>query len=119
VRIIYPGMVPVARELWDLGPPGLSPLGRRWKAARREVWRDHERDGVWVAPRWLAWLYRWLPYSVTWHNAPEHRVPQPAAFFLWAITARRWQFAWLPASRRPEYGARFGILALGLRRLVL
>lgn len=67
------------------------------------VMRDWDRDMVWVAPRWLAWLYRHLPQSVVVQNRPEHETPG-GAFFLWSIRAGSWQIAWMPARRRPEVG---------------
>lgn len=35
----------------------------KWTEARHWtiVERDHQADRLWVAPRWIGWLYRWLP----------------------------------------------------------
>jgi hypothetical protein len=90
-----------------------------WRAKRRVVWRDMDRDAVWVAPSWLAWLYRLLPYDLTWRRGPEYDHARLPAFYLFVVHAPTWLLAWLPAARDPRYGARLGILMLGDRRIVL
>jgi hypothetical protein len=73
----------------------------RW----REYGRDLERDLILIAPRWLAWLYRWLPRLFSYHEDDDD-----GTWFLWAVAATRWRIGWLPARRKPEYGALWAIV---------
>lgn len=133
MRVTYPGMREIDQRLWDrptaamdaarfaaaLGglvllttEPGPGPTFGAFRAAHRVVWRGLDRETVWVAPWWLAWLYRLLPYHVSWNNGPDHQQARPA-FYLWHVLAPTWRVAWLPAGRSPDYGARWGVLRYG------
>lgn len=103
----YPGTQLVARELWE--DELLKPLRKTHR-----VWAlDWDRECLYIAPRWIAWLYRWLPYHFSWQNTPEQRCAQAAPYYLWHIMAMRWHLGLVPASRQPEYQARWGVLRWG------
>jgi hypothetical protein len=123
----FPGMLPVDGLLWQRRPLNAWSAGpsRAWLKSRpipvevlqrtyRIVRKEYDRDLLWVAPRWIAWLYRWLPYRISWH-----RRPQEGAYPLWAVTAPKWRVAWLPAARDPRYGAHWGVLCIGRWRIKL
>lgn len=89
------------------------------------VYRDVDRDISYLAPRWIAWLYRRLPHHLGWHGGSEFDAQRPA-YFLWSIQATRWMLAWLPSRRCTAYRAAgmldahsLGILALNDRRVVI
>jgi len=90
-----------------------------WMARRRLVWRDFDRGVVWVAPQWIAWLYCLLPYEVSWRQGPFYDAQRVAPFYAWAIHAPTWFLAWLPARRKPAYGARWGVLRFNERAVIL
>lgn len=95
MRIRYPltVMVPGEYRRWATSSLAMETQGwRRWGA-------DWERDVDYYAPRWVAWLYRWLPVSIVWLNQPEHQKAQEGAYFLWQVLASRWCLGWLPAAR--------------------
>lgn len=66
-----------------------------------EVFREADKDVVWGAPRWLAWLYRWLPLQ--WWYAPqtEYDRPRQGMPYLWMAYSRHWELSYLPARRTP------------------
>ena len=93
MTIRWPLMIAVPGPL---KPRWLVPDDWRWKMVRR----DGDLDEVWLAPWWLAWLYRVLPCHVGWCAGPEYG----AGWFLWNIAAPTWLLGWLPAARS-LYGA--------------
>lgn len=104
-----PGTVEVAREVWDY--PGSSHF--YLQRTHRVYDRDLERNALNVAPRWIAWLYRWLPNRWSWKGRAydgEFRAP----YYLWAVAAPQWRIAWLPARRMPDTGHRLGALVAGV-----
>jgi hypothetical protein len=137
VRLRYPLERIVDGLLWNGGPmePATAfakaiggevlltdqpsgPPYAQWKAEHRPTWQLWDRDMLYVAPWWIAWLYRWLPHSIAWHGREYDGIDQ-APFFLWNVAAAKWSVGWLPARRRPLLHARFGMLRIGQRTLVL
>jgi hypothetical protein len=116
VEVRYPGIVLVdalAARLPDYTPKGL-----------RLVRKELDRQVNLYAPRWIAWLYRVLPYRFGWHRGAAFDDARPA-YFLWSILAPSWHLGWLPARRAKGYSTRrghprFGVLRWGTtHRLVL
>lgn len=92
--------------------PGSGPTFAEFLGTHRIVATCGDRELVWVAPRWVAWLYRWLPDTVTWAGAEFDAVTQ-APYYLWAVRAPRWYVGWLPRRRRAAGAGRWGILVVG------
>lgn len=140
MTIRYPGELIVDRLLWERpseamnaarfaaaiggqvlltteSVPGLT--YHEWQRSRRITWREFDRDTLYVAPWWLAWLYRWLPHSVGWYGKQFDSVVQ-APFFLWSLHAMKWNLGWLPKRRALRYGEmRLGVLRFNQRALTL
>lgn len=78
----------------------------KWKGSgSRLVYRDHDQDRFWVAPSWIAWLYRLLPNQVgvnltAWIKHPDH--------FLWDVAAPTWRVGLLIRNRIPVLKVEFG-----------
>lgn len=95
-----------------------GPTLAAWHRRHAISWRAFDRDLNYVAPRWVAWLYRWLPHHVGWYGR-EYDDQRPA-YFLWHVAALRWHLGWLPRRRAQNYTARwFGVLRCNDRALVL
>jgi|GEM_PF-5414236 len=116
MRINYPLSLPVARES----------LAWAESAGYRAWYQDVERGLHWIAPRWLAWLYRWLPGSVFVQIGAKYDRPAgPGAYYLWSLSGSRWHVAYLPLRRADTaYAslagrkARWGYLSFGGPKMV-
>lgn len=84
----YPGTREVDGLWWKESPEALffSICGR-----------DFNCDILHVAPRWIAWLYRFLPTRAFIDRDPQHKTGAPCGFFLWTVRAHTWWIAYLPA----------------------
>ena len=78
-----------------------------WAAVRgwKVVQRDHDHDLLWVAPRWIGWLYRLLPnhFNVNltgWKTEPS--------LFLANVAAPTWRIGILIRKRIPVLKVEFG-----------
>lgn len=90
-----------------------------WKRRRAVTWREFDCDVNYVAPKWIAWLYRWLPHSIGWYGKQYDSVDF-APFFLWSLHAYKWSIGWLPKRRAQRYGPmRLGVLRYNERVLTL
>ena len=111
VKVRYPGVVLVdglVERLPDWAPGGL-----------RLVHKELDRQADLYAPRWVAWLYRYLPYRFGWHRGADFDRSEAPPYFLWSILAPTWFLAWLPKRRAERYGKLwFGVLRYGLRGMV-
>lgn len=84
-----------------------------------EYGREMERDVRLFAPRWIAWLYRWLPTRISWARGKAFDRASDPAYFLWSIYATRWFVGWLPARRAKRYGCWLGVLRINDRAIRL
>ena len=105
-----------------------GPTYAEFRASHRVTGRDFDRDYKYVAPWWIAWLYRWLPRSVSWYGKKYNDARPP--YFLWCIAGRDFWLGWLPARRATSYlyaaavgtikrGPRWGVLRYGTKALIL
>lgn len=102
MTITYPAMLSVDGLVRTRIPSTMS-----------RVMYELDRDLDWYAPRWIAWLYRWLPHWISWRGEAFDSVTG-RPYFLWSAWAPKWFIGWMPRRRWPAGSGRWGVLHLEL-----
>ena len=108
--IRWPGML--CYDMLVLKRTGTKLDISKWVGARHQtvVEQDWDLDWLWVAPRWIGWLYRLLPNHLNanvtaWKTEPSH--------FLVNLAAPSWRIGLLMSGRERRFPVPAIVVDLG------